>query len=81
MWHDRKLHGNVNLHDKKNAYLRILVITCDPNLSFLKRIKKWIGVWIEYPLKFPLEMIKLVPKIPLIIKSKCKEKKKQSSWL
>ncbi len=81
MWHDRKLHGNVNLHNKKNAYLRTLVIACDPNLNFLRRIRKWIGVWIEYPLKLPLEMIKLVPQMPLIIKYKCQEKKNQPCWL
>ncbi len=81
VWHDRKIHGNAQLFQKKYIHLRTLVTACDINLSFVKRLKKWIGVWIESPIRFPVEFIKLIPNMLTIEMYKRKEKKKQPNWL
>lgn len=81
VWHDRKIHGNMQIFNKKYIHLRTLVTACDINLNLFKRIKRWIGIWVESPIKFPLEFISLIPKMPTIMKSKREESKEQPSWL
>lgn len=81
VWHDRKIHGNEKLWHQKFIHLRTLLIACDPNLNVIRRIKKWIAVWAEAPLKFPLELMMLIPKVPKIIKFNREEKIKKACWL
>lgn len=81
VWHDRKVHGNETLFNKKYIHLRTMIVACDPGLTFTGRLKKWIGVGINAPLRFILEWIKILSIYATIIKSRRIERKKQPCWL
>lgn len=81
MWHDRNLHGNATLFNRKEISLRVLVAACDPGLTFWRRVRKWVGIGIGAPRATCVALLKLIPQMPSIAKSRREEKKRQSCWL
>ena len=81
MYHDRTLHGNVQLYNKKRIHHQILIVACNPNYNILQCIRQWIKIMVNAPTKFTIEFCKLIPSFFRIMKSRSIEGKKQACWL
>lgn len=82
VWHDRGKFGNSIVHDKLLVRNRVYIALCNPGLSFLKRLRKLVGVMIEESLaKVIWESTKAFAAYGRISKSRKQEQKQASSWL
>lgn len=82
VWHDRGKFGNSAVHDKLLVRNRVYISLCNPGLSFLRRLRKLVGVMIEESLgKTLVEIIKAFVSYNKIRQSRKQEQKIDSSWL
>lgn len=82
VWHDRGKFGNSAVHDKLQVRNCVYISLCNPGLSFLRRLRKLVGVMIEESLgKTLVEIIKAFVSYNKIRRSRKQEQKNDSSWL
>lgn len=81
MQHDRKIHGNSKLYAQRFVHLQLLVAFTSPSISPYRRFKKICGVFIKYPSKCILELLRLFPYTSKILLVRRESRKVQPSWL
>ncbi|MBQ6964911.1 MAG: glycosyltransferase family 2 protein [Bacteroidaceae bacterium] len=81
VFHDRRIHGNVQLYNKKEVHLKTLVCACNINLTLSQRLYRWCSIGVHAPVRFLIEWMSLVPCLVQILRSRREEKKRQPCWL
>lgn len=81
VWHDRVLHGNERLYNKKAFHLQTLVISCDPSLNICQCLYRWMKLWVHAPWLALKEIGWLILHVIPIMRSRREEKKEQACWL
>lgn len=81
MFHDRKIHGNVQLYNKKRLRIMNLVTICNPGLGVMGRVKKLLLLWMSNPLSEIGELTFLLKLSARIVNSIRKERMVGANWL
>ena len=81
MFHDRKIHGNVQLYNKKRLRIMNLVTICNPGLGVMRRVKKLLLLWMSNPLSEIGELTFLLKLSARIVNSIRKERMVGANWL
>lgn len=81
MYHDRKIHGNVMLFNKKRLRIMNLVTVCNPGLSIHGRVNKLLILWMKNPLSEICELLFLLKLSSRIARSVKKEREVGANWL
>lgn len=81
VFHDRIVHGNEALFAQKEILINILVVVCNPNLSFGAKVKKCIYFFVIRPLHTLKAICYVLRRVPKIVQSLNQEKQKTNSWL
>lgn len=81
MCHDRKIHGNAKLFNRKRLRILNLVTVCNPGLSIAGRVSKLLLLWMKNPVHEVGELFLLLRLFPKISDSVKKEREVGPNWL
>ena len=81
VWHDRKLHGNSELFSKREIWVRLMVVACNPNLSSFQRVLKYGLLFTQAPMRVLRTAIFILTHYWSIIHSRKVERQKGTAWL
>lgn len=81
MWHDRKLHGNTALFSRKEIWIRMMVVACDPGLPLFCRLLKYCLLLTQSPQNALRTLTHILLHYGRIRKSRNLERIKGETWL
>lgn len=81
VWHDRKLHGNAALFSRKEIWIRMMVVACDPGLPLFRRLLKYTLLLTQAPRHVMCTLGYIMHHYGRIRKSRNLESRKGESWL
>ena len=81
VWHDRAVHGNQKLFLTKEIWIRLMVIACDPGLTSMKRIRKYVLLVMQRPKAVLSNFLYVASHYNRVIKSRNIERRVGPTWL
>lgn len=81
VWHDRKLHGNSALFSKKEIWIRMMVIACDPGLSLMRRLLKCSLLFVQSPMNVLRTTGFILSHCKKIMNSRKTERMEGEAWI
>lgn len=81
MYHDRQVHGNLQMFNSNNILRKMLLVATDINLSFGQQIIWYLRIFKNSPKHFMVSLPQLIGKYGKVRKSRRLEKGTGATWL